>query len=1739
VTHSVSSFFSRTDRERSSSEWFGHGFASVVVAALSVALAPVVARASCDVIPGVSQAFLTDGGIVDRPFAAPGDWVAVSPACGETGVGPFDANAEAYVVTIAFVHADGQSSHLITIANDCDALVADGEACEASSDGTTKWNCIEANTASPTDLFLDVRERDGQGVLRFRFPDTDAYVGAEDDGINLAGPARITVTRDGEPLPCETSEQACSETSGLSACIDRLYANAGGCAKAPETFFSSFTALPEPNQYQNLCVAPVPPCDPDAGQLRVVTDAEGNILVPMNWQGVLVDGALPFARLLRGGIFLRAFAGREVALSVPSNEFLQSFTYTGALLPPVFEPQVDPTSDETLSLFGTADAPATVLRVARRSPGFRQCAGGPRDMLACGTTAECPQGTCGEGKCVDGANKDTSCKRDDDCPDSECGPSLFEFRDRRFEGAGPIVVERFVTAGDPVVVGGACQVGGELIGACGSDADCGAQGVCVSFGYAADHPVALDGITQTSGTNSFVVSEGLDFVDLNGDGDTKDEVVLLSDRATGRSNDIGRDGFPGRVVTRLRPDRFTFPAVSGEGDVVAFLEPEPLQNECPALLDCDQNADGDAVDTLLRVYSVSDDGAVDLLAGQSVAADAAPVIGGRSFAVSAGLAFYRRSEWANVPYEVRCASCTVADCTGDEPSLSADGRYVTYTDADRTGWMLDLRTGIRSIVSRGLNDEVVRVGEESSAGGLTIDETGQFVVFGSVGQGVLLRDVVGGVSQRVDVSSAGLVANGRSAAATISSGGRFVAFESDANNLVENDDNGFTDVFVHDSHLLATTRVSVASDGSQASGNGLGTALGSFGTFISQDGRYVAFSSDGVGLVASDPDCTPLVRAYVHDRDTDEDGVFDEPGAISTTAAEGNGGSECGSLAWSLDPSISAGGASVAFRSGNSNLVAGDTNDGFDLFLRSLTTGEIRRLNVTSDGDEVSSGSGSNFPSVAVSGSRFLSRESRYAAFQQSCCELGSSFDPQSTGQSIYLHDSLTGFSRRVDETADLGSIASNSYIPVVAGSAAIVAFESQFSDFPNPRCPAPLKFGSHAMVAQPASTNAGDDLNGDGDLLDTILEVRELCLDAEACVPGAPLSLGPVTAAAVVGDSVAMLVPEAEITQPNGDGTDRNADGDATDQVVHLYRHATTSEPINLARAAVEVKISESFVGGLVSEDADGGESLNGDTDTSDTVLEVYGPLGAGADWSNTGKAADAFSFAGSIVVFSVPEAGQGHGSLNGDADALDRVAHTYDPIENVSQNLGIAVVDFVAGDRLVALRVSESGQSASLNDDVDRDDDVLFVFDTDSRTLMSTGQTMVPCTLEACDRRQPYRVLGRTVRFLTLESDQGEDLNGDGDVSDMVVQIFNVDVGQGEAGSTYGAFSEGLYHPTRTARMRSGVAAGAITTVSSVSAGVCSDTGEGCTTNEDCSPTADCFVPPGRCVKAIGTPCIPPEEEDDSSSGCAPLEFCRPLSDTPSAGTCFEVETDELGEPVTCQTEAQCSTGTACEDAGDGLQRVAHALLSDEGDVAYVSAGECIEHTDQHCSEGAQCPASLTCNGAGVCERSHGVCLDDDDCPPLSICERRAVLASADDRDGDELPDPFDNCPNDANGDQADRDTDGVGDACTRVCGDGFVVSPEECDDGDTEGGPGEFCRATCLRTPCGQPVNRDAPKPSASDALFALRSAVGLSECDNRVCDVDGSGTIAATDARAILLSAVGLGELSGCRYLVVPS
>jgi len=246
------------------------------------------------------------------------------------------------------------------------------------------------------------------------------------------------------------------------------------------------------------------------------------------------------------------------------------------------------------------------------------------------------------------------------------------------------------------------------------------------------------------------------------------------------------------------------------------------------------------------------------------------------------------------------------------PAISGDGRYVAY---------------------------------ESYANNLTNND------FNLVRVDVYRFDTQTGGTELVSANLAGVAGNDESGGdandgPSISTDGRYVAFWSRATDLVLNDTNNpptfpmceecGDDVFVRDLASGTTIRVSVDSNGNQASAM-------SYDPSISGDGRFVAFWSKADNLVPNDTNL--LADVFVHDRDADNDGIFDEVGAIATrlvsvatSGAQGNGYSAPGGINWG-GPAISRNGRYVAFESAATNFVPLATMFRWNVYVHDLVTG--------------------------------------------------------------------------------------------------------------------------------------------------------------------------------------------------------------------------------------------------------------------------------------------------------------------------------------------------------------------------------------------------------------------------------------------------------------------------------------------------------------------------------------------------------------------------------------------------------------------------------------------------------------------------------------------------------------------------------------------------------------------------------------------------------------------------------
>jgi len=259
-----------------------------------------------------------------------------------------------------------------------------------------------------------------------------------------------------------------------------------------------------------------------------------------------------------------------------------------------------------------------------------------------------------------------------------------------------------------------------------------------------------------------------------------------------------------------------------------------------------------------------------------------------------------------------------------------------------------------------------------------------------------------GMTTRVSVSSDEVQANkgGADFGPALSSSGRYVAFASDATNLVAHDTNGCSDVFVRDRRKGTTRRVSVSFEGPQGNRT-------SFGPAISDDGRYVVFESNAKLAPA---DTNNFTDVYLRDRVAKATRLI----SVGRNGRQGNNDT-------SYRPAISSDGRFVAFRSAASNMVADDTNRAYDVFVRDRVADVTRRVSVGPNGRQSDRDSGE--PAISANG--------RYVTYQSEATNLvrkdtNGAFD-------VFVRDRVAKVTRRVSVGDDEAQGDGNSFNPAIS----------------------------------------------------------------------------------------------------------------------------------------------------------------------------------------------------------------------------------------------------------------------------------------------------------------------------------------------------------------------------------------------------------------------------------------------------------------------------------------------------------------------------------------------------------------------------------------------------------------------------------------------------------------------------------------------------------------------------------
>ena len=467
-----------------------------------------------------------------------------------------------------------------------------------------------------------------------------------------------------------------------------------------------------------------------------------------------------------------------------------------------------------------------------------------------------------------------------------------------------------------------------------------------------DAPVSVDGAATT--VEETAVDISLQATDVEGQSLTYSIVTAPSDGTLSGGTGPNRRYTPAHNATGVRS--FTFRASDGvtTGNTATFTITITPVNDPPVAVDDYVSTDADTpliIDVLandpdpdgdaLTIASVDapGHGSVDIVDGKLLYIPDAGFTGVDVFG-------YRIADPSNAsasgtvhvgvggfptgaPAEVILALAVDTSDSRTAPSMSSDGRYIAFTTA------------------------MALVPE---------DTLGAFDVY--------VYDRGTRTFSRVSQSSSGEQASGSSRNARISPDGRYVVFESIANNLVPGDSNANVDVFRHDRVTGETVRVSVATGGGQGTG-------ASSDPRISDDGNRIVFTSTAFDLVGNDANGASDV--FVRDL---------AAGTTTRVSVSSTGGD---ADLPSTEPAISGDGRFVAFSSAATNLVAGDANTVRDVFVRDLTAGTTTRISVGSTGGEANQ---------ASSGAS-LSSDGRFVSFLSSATNLVAG----ATGTTVYVRD--------------------------------------------------------------------------------------------------------------------------------------------------------------------------------------------------------------------------------------------------------------------------------------------------------------------------------------------------------------------------------------------------------------------------------------------------------------------------------------------------------------------------------------------------------------------------------------------------------------------------------------------------------------------------------------------------------------------------------------------------------------
>lgn len=361
----------------------------------------------------------------------------------------------------------------------------------------------------------------------------------------------------------------------------------------------------------------------------------------------------------------------------------------------------------------------------------------------------------------------------------------------------------------------------------------------------------------------------------------------------------------------------------------------------------------------------------------------------------------------------------------DETAISGNGRFVAFvtsvalvptdTNGKKDVYVRDRWAGVTELVSQTDAEQPV-AGDSAHP---TLSDDGRYISFDTKAANlvpgddkgrsdVFVRDRYAGTTTWVTRGVGGALLDNEVFPAQISGNGRYVVFATTATNVVPNDTNAKADVFLRDLQASTTERVSLTFVDAQSNGD-------SYNPSVSDDGRMVAFDSSALlagGVIGQQ-------NVYVRDR------------TAGTTTLINVKSDETIPNDWAASPSISGNGRLVAFASGATDLVNGDTNGVTDVFLRDLDGGTTQRVDRPDGPGELATGAGSVPYGLDDNGTHIL-----FASTSQATggTDAGADYD-------VFMFNRSSGRTTRITTSSLVPDPASNSFFAGIDDTGSSVAF--------------------------------------------------------------------------------------------------------------------------------------------------------------------------------------------------------------------------------------------------------------------------------------------------------------------------------------------------------------------------------------------------------------------------------------------------------------------------------------------------------------------------------------------------------------------------------------------------------------------------------------------------------------------------------------------------------------------------